>query len=46
VRNFLFTITGLAALMLAGCMVGPKYAKPSVPMTPAYKESPPDSFKE
>jgi NodT family efflux transporter outer membrane factor (OMF) lipoprotein len=27
-------------------MVGPKYSKPSVPMTPGYKESPPDAFKE
>ena len=27
-------------------MVGPKYALPTVPMTPAFKEPPPDSFKE
>jgi len=33
-------------LLLAGCMVGPKYQKPAVPMTPAFKEPPPDSFKE
>ena len=33
-------------LMLGGCMVGPKYARPAVPMTPAFKEPPPDSFKE
>jgi len=33
-------------LMLGGCMVGPKYAKPSTPMTPGFKEAPPDSFKE
>jgi hypothetical protein len=33
-------------LALASCTVGPKYAKPSVPSTPAYKEAPPDSFKE
>jgi NodT family efflux transporter outer membrane factor (OMF) lipoprotein len=32
--------------MLGGCTVGPKYSKPSVPTTPAYKESPPQSFKE
>ena len=36
----------LAALFLAGCMVGPKYARPTVPMTPAFKEPPPESFKE
>jgi NodT family efflux transporter outer membrane factor (OMF) lipoprotein len=38
-----------AALLLAllvGCMVGPKYQKPPVPVTPAYKEPPPDLFKE
>jgi NodT family efflux transporter outer membrane factor (OMF) lipoprotein len=27
-------------------MVGPKYKQPSVPVTPTYKEPPPDSFKE
>src|SRR5580658_9636016 len=32
--------------LLAGCMVGPKYQKPPVPVTPAFKEPPPDSFKE
>jgi NodT family efflux transporter outer membrane factor (OMF) lipoprotein len=33
--------TALAALvtvLLAGCMVGPEYTKPSVPMTPTFKE--------
>ncbi len=33
-------------LLLGGCMVGPKYQKPPVPVTPAFKEPPPDSFKE
>ncbi len=28
----------LLALTLGGCMVGPKYVQPSVPMAPAYKE--------
>lgn len=28
----------LATLVLGGCMVGPDYQKPSVPMTPTYKE--------
>jgi len=32
-------------LLLAGCMVGPKYARPTTPMAPAFKEQPPDSFK-
>ena len=33
-------------VLLGGCMVGPKYQKPPVPVTPAFKEPPPDSFKE
>jgi NodT family efflux transporter outer membrane factor (OMF) lipoprotein len=40
------SLLGLAALLLASCTVGPKYAKPSVPSTPSYKEQPPASFKE
>src|SRR5712692_9196055 len=28
----------LTTLLCAGCMVGPDYRKPAVPMTPAYKE--------
>ncbi len=34
------------SLLLGGCMVGPKYVKPTVPMAPAFKEQPPESFKE
>ena len=37
-----FIVTGIVAmllgLLLAGCTVGPKYIKLSVPTTPAYKE--------
>ena len=33
-------------LLLGGCMVGPKYSKPAMPMAPAFKEAPPASFKE
>jgi NodT family efflux transporter outer membrane factor (OMF) lipoprotein len=33
-------------LLLSGCMVGPKYVKPSVATAPAFKEQPPESFKE
>jgi NodT family efflux transporter outer membrane factor (OMF) lipoprotein len=33
-------------LLLDGCMVGPKYVKPTVPTAPAFKEQPPDSYKE
>jgi NodT family efflux transporter outer membrane factor (OMF) lipoprotein len=32
--------------LLAGCTVGPKYIKPTVPMTGTYKEEAPVSFKE
>lgn len=39
-------LSSTAVLLLSGCMVGPKYVKPSVPAPPAYKEQPPDSFKE
>jgi NodT family efflux transporter outer membrane factor (OMF) lipoprotein len=35
------SLVGLATLLLSSCMVGPDYFKPSVPMTPAYKELPP-----
>lgn len=41
-----FPIATIALVLLSGCMVGPKYSKPSVPMAPGYKESPPASFKE
>lgn len=33
-------------ILFAACTVGPKYHKPSAPVAPAYKEPPPDSFKE
>jgi NodT family efflux transporter outer membrane factor (OMF) lipoprotein len=44
----IFTAISLSSisLLLAGCMVGPKYAKPTTPMAPAFKEQPPESFKE
>ncbi len=45
-----FMLTGIVALLLvlllAGCTVGPKYVKPAVPTTPAYKEEVSGSFKE
>jgi outer membrane protein TolC len=34
------------AIVFTGCMVGPTYKQPAAPVTPAYKEPPPDSFKE
>lgn len=35
-----------AALLSTGCMVGPKYVKPSAPMAPDYKEQPTTSYTE
>ncbi len=45
-RSLAFAVVGLFGLLLSGCMVGPKYVKPTVPMAPGFKEQPPDSFKE
>ena len=46
-RQFL-SLSGAAigALLLTSCTVGPQYVKPSVPMTPAFKEPPPEQFQE
>jgi NodT family efflux transporter outer membrane factor (OMF) lipoprotein len=35
-----------ACLLLSGCLVGPKYVKPTAPTPPAFKEASPDAFKE
>ena len=45
-RSRAFAAVGFFGLFLSGCMVGPKYVKPTVPMAPGFKEQPPDSFKE
>jgi NodT family efflux transporter outer membrane factor (OMF) lipoprotein len=39
-------LAAMAMLTLAGCMVGPKYSKPPVPIAPMFKEAPPVAFKE
>jgi NodT family efflux transporter outer membrane factor (OMF) lipoprotein len=39
-------LVSFLAVLLAGCSIGPKYTRPSVPAAPAYKETPPASFKE
>jgi NodT family efflux transporter outer membrane factor (OMF) lipoprotein len=44
-RQLVF-VTVSSVLFLSGCMVGPKYLKPTVPMTPGFKEAPPESLKE
>lgn len=40
------TLVTLITLINAACTVGPKYVKPSTPVSPAFKEAPPESFKE
>lgn len=35
-----------APLLLAGCMVGPKYVVPKAPLAPSFKEAGPVSYKE
>jgi NodT family efflux transporter outer membrane factor (OMF) lipoprotein len=44
-RQIAYAIVGSVSLLLGGCMVGPKYVKPTVPMAPAFKEQVPDSYK-
>jgi NodT family efflux transporter outer membrane factor (OMF) lipoprotein len=45
-RQIAYAIVGSMSLLLGGCMVGPKYVKPAVPMAPAFKEQVPDSYKQ
>jgi NodT family efflux transporter outer membrane factor (OMF) lipoprotein len=44
-RHHAFALICFLGVSLSGCMVGPKYVKPTTPMAPAFKEQPPDSFK-
>src|ERR1700678_2186196 len=37
---------GLPALFLSACAVGPNYKRPAAIVAPAYKEAPPEAFKE
>src|SRR6266481_4333712 len=37
-KSFRLGLSALVLLLSAGCMVGPDYSKPSVPMTAGYKE--------
>ena len=37
-KSFRLGLIALVLLLCTGCMVGPDYSKPSVPMTAAYKE--------
>ena len=40
------TPLAIAIVFLAGCTVGPKYARPPAPVAPAYKELTPENFKD
>jgi len=44
-RCAVVALAAWACLALAGCMVGPQYARPSVPLAPAFKEPLPENFK-
>ncbi|HEY2470181.1 MAG TPA: efflux transporter outer membrane subunit [Terracidiphilus sp.] len=44
-RRHTFPIVCFISLLLSGCMVGPKYVKPTAPVALAFKEQPPESFK-
>ena len=39
-------VTVALALLLNGCMVGPKYKTPTAPVPAAFKEAPPAGWKE
>ena len=45
VVRFTFIIALFQVLLIEGCMVGPRYARPNVPTTPTYKEEAPGSSK-
>jgi NodT family efflux transporter outer membrane factor (OMF) lipoprotein len=38
--------TPFLVILMCGCMVGPKHTRPSAPVPPGYKETPPDSWKQ
>src|SRR6202522_1943486 len=39
-------LLSMVTIFVGGCMVSPKYVKPTVPMAPEFKKQPPESFKE
>ena len=45
-RKFLLPVLAGMLLLSSGCLVGPKYQRPSAPGSPAYKEPLPDGWKE
>jgi NodT family efflux transporter outer membrane factor (OMF) lipoprotein len=45
-RPSLVGVLVIAAVLSGGCMVGSKYKQPSAPVPPAFKEAPPQGWKE
>ena len=45
-RHPTIALPTIALVTLSGCMVGPKYATPPVPISPTFKEPGPSTFKE
>jgi NodT family efflux transporter outer membrane factor (OMF) lipoprotein len=41
-----YVLLTAAVLLMAGCSVGPKYQRPIVQTPPAFKEGPPEAYKE
>jgi outer membrane protein TolC len=44
--SLLFSLSPACLLLSSACMVGPNYKRPAAPQTPAYKEPPPEGWKE
>src|ERR1700677_820896 len=45
-RQPVFAVVFALLLLTTGCMVGPNYKRPVAPVPPAFKEGPPDGWKE
>ncbi|HEY2152069.1 MAG TPA: hypothetical protein VGH34_14780, partial [Vicinamibacterales bacterium] len=39
-------VLALLAVVATGCAVGPNYTRPAAPSAPAFKEAPPEGWKE
>jgi len=45
-KRLLIASTAALCILLSGCMVGPRYVKPSAPTAPAYKENVPTAAQD
>ena len=45
-KTLRYSLLATACLMFSSCMVGPKYARPTAPVAPEFKEAGPENFKE